>query len=143
MKRRDRRGASNKGAEGMTEIARFGNFLIKRFGDGQSMWLRMMSVDGAWSMDFRDDSLNYGLIASCLESEAEGVRRALEAWIVVSYHMAQVWPDPEYLDEAVDCLRRLQERVSKRELEREKAHDKPEPDEVEGKMEASEDGEAV
>ena len=118
MKRRGRKGAAKKAA-GMTELARFGNFLIKRMGDGQSMWLRVMSVDGGWRMDFRDDSLKYGVIASCLASENEGVRRALEAWIVVSYHTAQVWPDPEYLDEAADCLHRLRDRVSRREIEKE------------------------
>lgn len=101
----------NKNVSGMMEIARFGNFLLKKFGDGQNSWLRVMSVDGAWRMDFRDDSLKYGWIASCLGSGSDGVMRALEAWIIVSYHTAQVWPDPEYLDEAVGCLERLQKRV--------------------------------
>ena len=106
-------------AQDMTLLARFGNFLVKSFGDGRNSWIRIVTVDGAWRMDFRDDSMKYGWIAQCLASENEGVKKAVEMWIIVSYHTAHVWPDPQYLDEATDCLGRLQERVSKLALERE------------------------
>ncbi len=108
------------GMTGAQELARFGNFLIKKYGDGQNLWVRVMSVDNTWRMDFRDDSLKYGWIITCLQAGTEGVLKALEMWIIIAYHTAQVWPDPEYLNESSDCLNRLQERVSRKALEKEK-----------------------
>lgn len=114
MKRKDKKNGW------MVEIARFGNFLVKRYGDGWNQWLRVTTVNGDWRMDFRDDSLKYGWIANCLASGSEAVIKAVEMWIVIAYHTAQVWPDPEYLDEAADCLGRLQDRVSRKAIEEEK-----------------------
>ena len=110
---------TKKQTSAVTEIARFGNFLIKKIGDGQNLYLRVMSVDGTWRMDFRNDSLKYGWIISCLADGKDGVMKALESWIVLSYHMANVWPDIQFMEDGIKLFQQLQERVRRNNESRE------------------------
>lgn len=102
-------------------LGRYGNFIVRSMGDGQNKWIRISTADGGWRVDFRDDTEKYAWIMECLAEESEGVQCALESWIVLAYHMANVWPDREFLEEGVAMFGNLQKRLSERKLKEEES----------------------
>lgn len=112
--------AKRKKQPGTEVLKRYGNFIVRSWGDGLNRWLRIGAADGGWTMDFRDDTEKYTWLMACMAEESEGVQAALESWMVLTYHMAHVWPDKEFLEESVAVFDDLKKRMAERSLEAEK-----------------------
>lgn len=110
----------SKKTENSREIGRYGNFVVKSYGDGQHRWLRICTIDGGWRIEFRDDTEKYTWITACLGEESDGVQSALESWIVLTYHMANVWPDVDFLHEASILFGNYSKRLADMSLEKER-----------------------
>lgn len=111
----------SKKMENSREIARYGNFVVKSYGDGQHLWLRICTIDGGWRIGFRDDTEKYAWIMACLGEGSEGVQSALESWIILTYHMANVWPDVDFLREASMLFGNYTKRLTAMSLEKERS----------------------
>ena len=105
-----------KGAKYLQDVLRLGNFIIKKKGDGEFSYIKVGTIDGAWGMEFREDTFKYAWIL--MLSTEERYREILRAWLTVSYHTVMCNPDPEFLNNAIKELQALGERAVEREKER-------------------------
>lgn len=98
-----------KGKKYLQKVMQIGNFIIKKLGDGEHSYIRIGTIDGGWRMDFRDDTLKYAWILLLVSDEK--YRMALEAWLVMAYHVANCNPDKEFVDNTLKELFALGERA--------------------------------
>lgn len=104
------------GSKYLKELLRLGNFLVKRYGDGEFSYVRICTADGSWRMDFREDTMKYAWILM-LASDTK-LHLALEAWIVITFHAAFCNPDREFIDNMIKELHALALRAEDREKQR-------------------------
>lgn len=99
-------------------VTQIGNFAIKKKHEGDFSFVRIMSIDGSWRMDFREDTFKYSWILM-LASE-EKYHGILQAWLVIVYHTAMCNPDPEFIDGILKEFEELSKRTFTIENEPEK-----------------------
>ena len=89
-------------------VIQTGNFVIKKYNDNEYSYIRIETAGGAWRMDFREDTFKYSwILMLCSEEKHHGI---LQAWIVITYHVAMCSPDPEFLDAMIKELSALDKR---------------------------------
>ena len=96
-------------AKYLQEVLQLGNFIIKKKGDGEFSYIHIVTTDGGWMMDFREDTFKYGWIL--MLAAEERYHEILRAWITVSYHVTMCSPDPQFLDDTIKALQGLNQRA--------------------------------
>ena len=91
-----------KQAQYLQIVLQLGNFLIKKKGDGEFSYVRISTIDGGWSMEFKEDTFKYAWIL--MLSAEEKYHEALKAWIVVCYHLTMCNPDGEFMEDVLKSL---------------------------------------
>lgn len=98
-----------KSAKYLQNVLQLGNFMVKKYGDGEYLYVRVCTIDGSWRMDFREDTFKYAW-ALMLTSEPK-YYEILRAWITLSYHTTMASPDPIFIDKVIKEIYALQERA--------------------------------
>lgn len=114
-----KRQKKTKAMTAMTDICRLGNIIVKKSGDGMHDWIRVVTADGGWRLEWRDDTMQYAWVMM-LAAGSEREKKILEMWTVMAYHTTNAMPDPQYLEDVADALQRLDKRTLERRLEEEK-----------------------
>lgn len=115
-------------AKYLQDILQLGNFIVKKYGDGEVLYVRVCTADGSWRIDFREDSFKYAWIL--MLSSEQRYHEILKAWITVSYHTTMCNPDPVFLENIIQELHSLGERAQKMEEARQKETTKSPDNEI-------------
>jgi hypothetical protein len=85
-------------------------FVITHSGGSGAKYVRVKTVNGAWSVVFRDDTPQYAFWMSLLHDESEPMKRAKEALAIMYYQFTNMAVDEEFVTDFYNAFNRRMER---------------------------------
>lgn len=98
-------------------VAQSGNFLIKSYEDEELRYFAVKSAAGHWAQVYRNDHPIYHIIESFLNTEDENIGNVIDVLCTLNYTMSSVAPDNTFVNEFMQSVNSLAERIDKYEQE--------------------------
>lgn len=104
---------SNKTKPTQKLDGKIGNaFVITHSKGDVANYVRVRTINGAWSVAFRDDTPQYTFWLSLLHDEREPMQRAKEVLAILYYQLTNMAVDEEFLNDFYAAFHRCMERAS-------------------------------
>lgn len=98
-------------------VAQSGNFLIKAYEDEELRYFAVKSAAGHWAQVYRNDHPIFHIIESFLNTEDEKMSDVLDMLITLNYTMTSIAPDQQFVNEFMESVMSLHDRIDKFEAE--------------------------
>jgi hypothetical protein len=103
---------SNKTKPTQKLDGKIGNaFVITHSKGDAANYVRVRTINGAWSVAFRDDTPQYAFWLSLLHDEREPMQRAKEVLAILYYQLTNMAVDEEFLNDFYEAFHRRMERA--------------------------------